>query len=211
MGLKNSYRAFREIETFLGDTPSKAKGEALLALAGLTKEMREFGNGCSWSEVHRACKRVLEFTPPEFKQIRATAQLIYAETFIRPIGDKEDDIDKALPLLINIVDKYPDQRREIGWTICWICEIYERKYDWENDKKWALQLLDMNWQKKELVYNIVFPARALYTLCVCEQFLYNPISAIQWKDRLLSEYPDSEEAEKIRRAYTIPDYVEKEL
>jgi tetratricopeptide (TPR) repeat protein len=206
---KNAYRAFTEIDAFLGDAPGKDKGEALLALAGLTKEMRQFGNDCSWSEVYRACKKVLEFTPPECKQIRATAELIYAETFFRPVGYEGNDNDKALSLFIDIVDNYPDQRREIGWTICWICEIYQRKHDWENAKKWALKLLDMNWKKEELVHNIVFPARALYTLCNCEQFLHNPISAIQWKDRLLSEYPDTEEAEKIRRSYTIPDYVKK--
>jgi len=194
-------QAFRLLAQYK-ETP-EGKCEALLQLAGLTLELARGYKQSTYEEARNACQKILEITPPELTRIRATAELMYAETYIYPTDNPDINLDKAQSLLLDIISKYPERRREVGMATYWICNISKWRSDWENTKIWALKVLEMNMKDKELFYNVNLPAKAMYDLTISETYMKNLADAIAWKQRLLIEYPSSEEAQKIKN-FIIP-------
>jgi tetratricopeptide (TPR) repeat protein len=190
-------QAFREVARFANDPDIKT--DSLVQLAGKELELARSGT-VSYDEARDACNKVLQVATPEQLQAKATAELMYAETYAYHGCNPGQDLDMATELFKEVVSKYPNQRRECGMASYWISFCYRCKNDIAQAKSWAIKVVDMNLEQSELFRNQNLAAKAMFDLAIMEHHQSNDEESMKWAERLKATYPESKQAKEIDTA-----------
>jgi len=139
-----AYQAYREMGAFTGSDLMRAT--AAVECAGLLMELaRHHGIG-DLSECRRECQKALEIADeedPDFRQLRATAELMFMETFYY-----EGRNEVAAGLADSFVLKYPDRSRELPMALLFQACAYKKLGNYEKAKAALLQVLKTEWSKE---------------------------------------------------------------
>lgn len=122
-----AYKAYNEILEEHGSDPS-IKAKTLVEIAACQLELAR-SKKSDFEEVRRACKKIIEFVPTEYKRARAVAELMYAETYMYA-----GEMDKALEAFKDFEVRHPDRIREISMAYILQGCIYGQIGEWEKCK-----------------------------------------------------------------------------
>jgi len=134
-----AYKAYRDLESF-------SENELVLAMvrvecAGLLMELARYKNPIgSLAECRLECKKILEMTDEEYQQQRATAELMFLETFVH-----EGKHEIAATLADEFVAKYPDRPRELSMALLFQAYAHNAIGNYVDAKEALLRVLNTPW------------------------------------------------------------------
>ncbi|MCD6384326.1 SPOR domain-containing protein [Candidatus Sumerlaeota bacterium] len=140
-----AYRAYRELERFTGSELVRAI--ARMECAGLLMEFARCGKG-SLADCRRECQKVLASTPTRFKKQRATAELMYMESYYF-----EQDYEQCIELSEDFFRSYSDCIREYSAGLCMVAQAYGRMRRYDESINLLLKLRALNIPPEERFYH----------------------------------------------------------
>lgn len=148
----------------------------------------------TFDEARAACKRVLDEAPLDAEHSRATAELMYMETYV---FQSEPDFQKVVDLSTEFLKMYKGQRKLYGQGFYWhATSLRELGRDAEAEKAFK-DIIALNLQPKEMFISANVMAASGLELSVMYRRLGRQTEALQWRDWVKSNYPDSQEAKMI--------------
>jgi hypothetical protein len=136
-----AYRGFGDLAEISAHAQTRAR--CRVEQIGIMFEMAQSGIG-TLEEVRTACGQFLESTAPEFRNYRATVELMSLETYFF-----DGDYQKLIDLGKQFIAKYPDIKREYGAARQWIAIGFAYLDDYENAIGWFLRVLDTNFDPQK--------------------------------------------------------------
>lgn len=133
-----AYQAYRELERFTENELVRAM--VRVECAGLLMELARHEGIGSLAECRRECQKMLEVTDEQYRQERATAELMFLETFYY-----EGRNEIAASLADSFVMKYPDRPRELSMALLFQACAHKGLGNYEQSKAALLKVLTTEW------------------------------------------------------------------
>jgi tetratricopeptide (TPR) repeat protein len=131
-----AYRGLDEVARLSADAKTSAR--CRVEQIAIIFEMARSGIG-QLEEVRRAADEFLASTPIEFRDYRATAELMSLETYFY-----DANYEKLIDLATQYIEKYPDIKREHAMALIWIGVGYAYLGDYESAVPWFEGVLQMD-------------------------------------------------------------------
>ena len=137
------YRAYKEILAAHGDDPGVV-ARCRVEMAACLLEMARMPDApwkASFEDVRRECQRILEEVPADYDRARATADLIYCETFLYEVPPRYAESLKAFE---GFDERHPGRIREISMANNMRAECNAELKNWPAAKQWWERTLAMD-------------------------------------------------------------------
>lgn len=187
----DAIKAFSELYAMQDDPVQKA--DTLTEIAGMHLELARSAKG-SFDDVRRACTRVLENSPPAAERARATAELMYLESYV---FQPQPDRAKVIELSKKLVSTYPNQRKLTAMA------LYYRStsnrilgHDAEAERGF-LDIVAMDLKPTEVFATANAMAMAGFELAVLKRSQGAREEARTWHDWVKAKYPETREAQRV--------------
>ncbi len=137
------YRAYKEILAAHGDDPGVV-ARCRVEMAACLLEMARMPDAAwkaSFEDVRRECQRILEEVPADYDRARATADLIYCETYLYEVPPRYAESLKAFE---GFDERHPGRIREISMANNMRAECNAELKNWPAAKQWWERTLAMD-------------------------------------------------------------------
>lgn len=150
-----AYRAYKEILAAHGDDPG-VRARCMVEMAACLLELARMPDRewrASFDDARRACNRILAQMPAQYDRARATADLMYGESFIFEADDpkygnglineneRRELYTKALGSLAGFAGRYPGRVRECAMADNMTAFAYGKTGEWDKCKALYLKML----------------------------------------------------------------------
>ena len=183
-----AFVAFELIERLNPDAASA--GEARMQRTGLLYELVGRGRG-SWSEVRTMARSAEEF-PSANEASRATARLMYLETFF-----EEKNFQRVLREADALVEDYSNQTREVHAARYWKARAYQELLRHDDAIAIFDELADANLSSQQVFPALDVRSKSLYELGRIHRRSGNDQAASAAESQLVQRFPNSEEARRL--------------
>ena len=180
-----AYRAYREMERFTGSELVRAI--ARVECAGLLMEMARRAKG-SLEDCRRECQKVLTMTPERFRKQRATAAVMYLETYYY-----EQNYERCVQLAEEFFKSYPDCKREYSIALCTAAQAYGRMKKYDESIRLLLELVNLKVGPEDKFYHYDLQKWAIGWLVWNYESKGDMEQANYWRQRMPKTWKNKEE------------------
>jgi hypothetical protein len=168
-----AYRAYREVERFTGSDLVRAI--ARVECAGLLMEMARSAKG-SLDDCRRECQKVLDTCPERFRSQRATAALMYFESYYF-----EKAYERVAELGQQFLAEYKDCPREYSAALCMTAQALGKLERYQESLDLLLELYEMDISPEDQFYHFDLRKWAVGWIVWIYQIFQDQEKADQWR------------------------------
>lgn len=187
----DAIKALSEVYEMQVDPVQKA--DTLTEIAGMHLELARSAKG-SFDDVRRACTRVVENSPPNAERARATAELMFLESYV---FQSQPDRAAVVELSKAFLSKYANQRKLAAMALYYRSTSNRVLGNNAEAERGFLDIVAMDLKPNEVFPAANAMAMAGFELAILKRSQGARGEARTWHDWLKAKYPDTLEAKRV--------------